>query len=196
MSQTPESSTGTTNVYVQQNSSNGLGLAGFITSLIGWLTCGLLCPIGFLLSLFGLFKPPRGFAIAGVIIGGLGSLFLAAFGLAFILTLVGIGTVATVAIQEAPYISASMVIQNEYHQTGELPSDAAGDALLAGSTINGQPMRYRRVDADTYEVGTVGGDGVEDTDDDTWRTYEVQDHADWSMDNPDSIPPAPATPSE
>ncbi len=190
MSQAPESSTGTTNVYVQQNSSNGLGLAGFITSLIGWLTCGLLCPIGFLLSLFGLFKPPRGFAIAGLIIGGLGSLFLAAFGLAFILTLVGIGTVATVAIQEVPYINASMVIQNEYNQTGELPSDTAGNALLVGVTINGQPMQYRRIDADTYEVGTIGSDDVPDTGDDAWRTYDVHEDSSLQMDSSDTSTPA------
>src|SRR6056297_1203570 len=68
--------------------SNTLGTAGFVTSLVGWVTCGVLCPIGLLLSVIALFKAPRGMAIAGTIIGGLGSLFVA-----FVAT-VGIGTIA------------------------------------------------------------------------------------------------------
>jgi hypothetical protein len=54
--------------------ANTLGLAGFVTSLIGFVvTGGLLCPIGLLLSLIALRRAPRGFAIAGVVIGVLGS---------------------------------------------------------------------------------------------------------------------------
>lgn len=54
--------------------SNGLGLAGFITSLVGLvLTGGVLCPIGLILSLIALARRPRGFAIAGTVIGFVGS---------------------------------------------------------------------------------------------------------------------------
>ena len=54
--------------------SNGLGLAGFITSLAGLLvTGGLLCPIGLILSLIALSRRPRGFAIAGTVLGLVGS---------------------------------------------------------------------------------------------------------------------------
>lgn len=50
--------------------SNSLGFAGFLCSTIGLVcTVGILCPIGFVLSLIGLRKQPRGFAIAGSIIG-------------------------------------------------------------------------------------------------------------------------------
>jgi hypothetical protein len=53
---------------------NALGLAGFITSLVGVvLTGGFLCPVGLVLSLIALRREPRGFAIAGVVIGLLGS---------------------------------------------------------------------------------------------------------------------------
>ena len=56
--------------------SNGLGVAGFVLSLLGFLgTCGLLSPIGLILSLIALRKQPRGLAIAGVIIGAVGSLW-------------------------------------------------------------------------------------------------------------------------
>src|SRR4051794_20572043 len=59
--------------------TNGLGIAGFVVSLVGLiLTGGILCPIGLLLSLFALFRRPRGFAIAGFIIGIIGSLALIA----------------------------------------------------------------------------------------------------------------------
>lgn len=53
---------------------NALGLAGFITSLVGVvMTAGFLCPVGLVLSLFALRRQPRGFAIAGAVIGLLGS---------------------------------------------------------------------------------------------------------------------------
>src|SRR5688572_31071314 len=71
-------------------SSNGLGVAGLIVSIVGWLTCGLLCPIGVLLSLFGLFKRPRGLAIAGLVVGLAGSLFLVVFGFAVVAGYFGI----------------------------------------------------------------------------------------------------------
>lgn len=65
-------------VFVQgqtpPETSNNLGLAGFITSLVGAvMTAGFLCPIGLVLSLVALRRPPRGFAIAGTVIGLLGS---------------------------------------------------------------------------------------------------------------------------
>lgn len=71
-------------IVIQQAPSNGLGTSGFVISLIGFLTCGLLCPLGLLLSFFGLFKPPRGQAIAGTILGSLGSLWLFVFGIAIL----------------------------------------------------------------------------------------------------------------
>jgi type II secretion system protein G len=82
-------------VIVQQAPSNGLGTAGFVISLIGFLTCGLLCPLGLLLSFFGILKPPRGLAIAGTILGGLGSLWLVLFGFAIIAGYIGLSTAAS-----------------------------------------------------------------------------------------------------
>ncbi|MBY0307701.1 MAG: DUF4190 domain-containing protein, partial [Phycisphaerales bacterium] len=54
--------------------SNGLGVAGFIVSLAGWFVGGVLCPVGLVLSLFALGKRPRGFAVAGVVVGLLGTI--------------------------------------------------------------------------------------------------------------------------
>lgn len=56
------------------NSSNGVGTAGFIISLISVIFCWLpgvswfVWLIGLVLSFAGLFKSPRGLAIAGMII--------------------------------------------------------------------------------------------------------------------------------
>ncbi len=56
-----------------QNDTNGLGLAGFLLSLVGFLSCGLLSPVGLILSLVALGRQPRGFAVAGVVLGLIGS---------------------------------------------------------------------------------------------------------------------------
>jgi hypothetical protein len=61
-------------IMEQSNASNTLGLAGFIVALVGIVfSAGLLCPVGLILSLLALGRAPRGFAIAGTIIGLLGS---------------------------------------------------------------------------------------------------------------------------
>lgn len=74
----------------QTNNSNGMGVAGFVLALIsffiswipiiGWITWLL----GFIFSFVGLFRSPRGFAIAGLVISLFGFIL-------FILTLLGIG---------------------------------------------------------------------------------------------------------
>jgi hypothetical protein len=64
--------------------SNGLGIAGFIIALLanilGWVPVlgWILWAIGFLLSFIGVFKSPRGFAIAGLIISLIGIILLIA----------------------------------------------------------------------------------------------------------------------
>ncbi len=54
--------------------TNTIGLSGYECSLLGLLTGGhLLSPVGLILSLIGLGQRPRGWAVAGVIIGLLGT---------------------------------------------------------------------------------------------------------------------------
>ena len=79
-------------VIVQQAPSNGLGVAGFVTSLVSLLfTRGFLSPISLLLSLIGLMKKPRGFAIAGSVISGLQLIAILLVGVGPILALIGLG---------------------------------------------------------------------------------------------------------
>jgi hypothetical protein len=61
--------------YLPAPASNDLGLAGFIVSLLGLvLSGGLLCPVGLVLSAMALRREPRGFAVAGFVIGLVGTL--------------------------------------------------------------------------------------------------------------------------
>ncbi len=64
----------TTTVIVERNPSNGIGVAGFVIALLGifflWLpfiNC-FLWLFGFVFSFVGLFKAPRGMAIAGFVL--------------------------------------------------------------------------------------------------------------------------------
>lgn len=83
--------------------TNGLGIAGFVTSLIGFLSCGLFSPIGAVLSLIAIFKRPRHFAAIGLALGIVGSgwLFWILFiiGLAGALAWVGVGSNYAAMIQ-------------------------------------------------------------------------------------------------
>lgn len=77
----------------QRYKSNGLGTAGFITSLLGLLLSWVpvlgwfLWLVGALLSLIGVFKSPRGLAITGIILSlitlGIGMLFVELISSAF-----------------------------------------------------------------------------------------------------------------
>lgn len=76
----------------QVPSSNGLGTAGFVLALLGLILCWVpmvnfvLWILGLILSLIGIFKRPRGLAIAGLVLSFIFVLitiaFLGALGLA------------------------------------------------------------------------------------------------------------------
>ena len=80
-------------VREQRYKSNGLGTAGFISSLLGLLLSWvpvlgwILWLVEALLSLIGVFKSPRGLAITGLILSlitlGIGMLFIELIGSAF-----------------------------------------------------------------------------------------------------------------
>src|SRR5687767_6263757 len=77
---------------------NVLGIVGFVTSILGLLTCGVLAPIGFVLSLLAITKRPKGFALAGTVIGLLGCLLLLFWGLTFVRTVLGFKAAAEGAL--------------------------------------------------------------------------------------------------
>lgn len=72
--QQPQYTQYTQQIYYERPRSNGLGMAGFILSLCALIFCWvpvldiILWVLGLVFSLIGIFKAPRGFAVAGLII--------------------------------------------------------------------------------------------------------------------------------
>jgi len=151
--------------------TNGLGLAGFIVSITGLvLTCGILCPVGFVISLFALRREPRGFAIAGAVIGAVGSLFalVVGAGIFFLVTgmteavKTGTGPIQTVfALTEAV-----STIEEEKAEKGRLPNVVQGNELIARIHDGWKrPLRYEPHE-DSFTIRSAGADGEFDTSDD------------------------------
>jgi hypothetical protein len=151
--------------------SNALGLAGFIVSLVTFVfTCGILCPVGLVLSLFGLRKEPRGFAIAGAIIGGIGSIVAVLWGLAFVL--VALGVKEAIDEEGSPLrtglgvVQAMAEIEKERNRTGSLPDQTAGQAIVAKYKDGwDRDLRYDLAPP-SYAIRSAGADGAFDTVDD------------------------------
>lgn len=133
-------------VYKPPVDSNGLGIAGFVISLVGLCSGGVLSPIGLIISLIAVGRPPRGFAIAGIILGALGScgilltLLIFPFVLVALLAAAGAtaGAVALAAALGIPEFQAQLemgLLSNavaEYErQEGQLPT-TLGDLERAG----------------------------------------------------------------
>lgn len=70
-------------IHVQQE-TNTIGVAGFVLSLLAFLTCGALSPISLVLSLIGLNRQPNGLAIAGVILSVPGTMLILAIVFGFV----------------------------------------------------------------------------------------------------------------
>jgi hypothetical protein len=155
--------------YYQSPQENTLGLVGFIASLVGLFFC-VAAPIGLILSLMGLRQQPKGFAIAGAIIGGITTLFylaiVAMYG-AVIAACIGIGAAAQPMIQTMGKLGeARQAIENARSPDGSYPGQAEGDALIAGKTDYWQmPLRYEPT-ADGYVVRSAGPDKQFNTTDD------------------------------
>ena len=83
--QTPQNQ-GTQTIYVNQvtKESNGIGTAGFVLSIIaiflGWIPFlgWLIWLLGLIFSFAGVFKNPKGLAIAGLVISFIGIILLIA----------------------------------------------------------------------------------------------------------------------
>lgn len=164
----------------QRAASNGLGMAGFIVSLVGFIcTGGVLCPIGLVMSLIALGKKPRGFAIAGTVIGALGScgILLAIFVVPIVLVAVVVAGAAAVFGPEGEAQIESAVLAfnlNQYReQTGSYP-DTLGEGVQAFDAESGvlkdpwdRPYIYElSPDGTTFRIYSSGPDGTPGTTDD------------------------------
>ena len=164
--------------YVPVRESNALGMAGFICSLAGLiLTGGILCPVGLILSLAALGRQPRGFAIAGVILGLVGTcgglLVVAA-------VLLGVAAVAAwfgmlwlsnpeKAEMTSDLINIAIAVEKYRDENHYLPA-SLGLLSLQESTLKdpwGQPYRYDLIDPKgEFDLVSSGVDKQFDTADD------------------------------
>lgn len=154
--------------------SNVLGLVGFILSLIGLLlTCGLLSPLGLLISLAGLLKPPRGMAITGTILGLIGTGFLATIGFGFIMSVLAIAGFGKMVGDEIVTRDAITKARNkiEEHRAAknELPDGVEGNKLiLEFKDAWKHELRYDGEEGGSgrFVIRSAGADGKFDTTDD------------------------------
>jgi hypothetical protein len=150
-------------LYAPPHPTNGLAIAGFIVSLVGlFATGGLLCPIGLILSLVALGKPfGRGWAVAGIVIGLIGSCGWLALWLvvgAAILAAVGIAIGALAVSQpEKTEVTYDMVriheaVESNEKDTGFLPASLGSLSLAPDVLTDPWGGAYRYV-LDTNESG-------------------------------------------
>jgi hypothetical protein len=151
--------------------TNGLGIAGFTLSILGLFTFGLLSPIGLILSFFGLFKKPRGFAAAGFAMSLLGVSF--------------IGAVTALPVIAHRHRQVSRALEAQQQQTLESIQQAVQEVEIARRTtkstgldgFEGNAITVRYQDAwandlrfdersDGFAVRSAGPDRTFDTPDD------------------------------
>lgn len=165
--------------------SNSFGFAGFLCSLIGLVcTVGILCPIGFILSLIGLRKRPRGFAVAGAVIGAIGSFGLVILGLAGALAFAAI---ASIAKHGLPYVHTVVGGASLYHQVelykqskGTPPPTIADLPVHSSATLDGwrNTFRYQLNPDGSFTLISDGPDGKQGTVDDMSITSSSPDFSD------------------
>ena len=151
------------------NQSNAMGTAGFVVSLIGLLTCGLLSIFGLVLSLFGLRKNPKGFAIAGAIMGLLGLVELALVGLFAYNAVQAVGTMQTAIYQGVSESIATEIandVAKEWESTGELPNETDGQSFTEGKTDLFEGGYLYETDGSSFTIRGAGTDLEFNTEDD------------------------------
>jgi hypothetical protein len=144
-------------------SGNGMGVAGFIVSLVGLILCaGIICPLGLVFSLIGLGREPRGLAIAGTILGGLGTLVF----LGLVAVFLGVGEMKETMVTGVRFAMVQVEIEQYHKEHGEFPDADDGNEMIADE-LDGwdRPIRYSRTGTG-YQLQSAGPDGEFDTADD------------------------------
>ncbi|HED53909.1 MAG TPA: hypothetical protein ENJ00_06875 [Phycisphaerales bacterium] len=167
--------------------TNTLGIVGFILSLLGFVgTCGLLSPIGLILSIIALRREPKGFAIAGLILGILGTIVFALAMLIFgVFALAFVGLLAAGITLSVPNLTTySEIIQIEAaveqyakNNGGALPDSlttAIGSNTELATDYWDQPYVYESLDSGQFRITSLGADGIAGTEDDITFTYDLK----------------------
>lgn len=157
--------------------TNGTAVTGFVISIVALVvSLGILSPIGLIVSLVGLGKAPRGFAIAGTIIGLIGSM-VGVFALLVITGVIGRGWGLFNNPMHTQFMldSASFDIDYEYAiNNNTLPSTIDGNNLISQYTDQwGTTIRYEPTPgtADEFDLISAGPDLKFGTGDDVSQHY-------------------------
>lgn len=151
----------------QQSQSNGLGVAGFVISLISFLCLGgLISPVSLIMCGVAMRREPKGLAIAGLILSIVGSLWLIIavvfIGLGTLLAMLGVGVAAAVAVQE---------------QEAREEMDEIAQAIRAAEMSEGAPSSLGELDLDPGATTDPWGNAyVYETTETGWRLFS------WSFD--------------
>ncbi len=152
---------------------NAAGLVGFILSMCG-LLCALCFPIGFIVSLFGLRTPPKGFAIAGTVIGAVGTVLVGGavllYGTAILACMGTCGSFGAamqpIVATRSALLEARRKIEDYKTENGAYPNETVGNALIQGTMDYWKiQIRYEPKNG-SYVVRSAGPDQVFDTTDD------------------------------
>lgn len=154
----------------ERKPTNGLGITGFVLSLIGIVTCGTLNVISLPLSLVALLWRPRGLAIAGtfISIASLGT--YAVVGL-FLITTFQLGkTLLTegekIYDTHTAISDASSLIERYRSEHNTLPDGIVGKKLVIEKKDGwGTELSYE-VEGDSYLIRSAGPDKQFYTEDD------------------------------
>jgi cytochrome c-type biogenesis protein CcmE len=144
------------NTVIIQNPSNGIGTAGFVLSLIalllGWtpIVGWIIWFLGLFFSFLGVFKNPRGLAIAGLVISSIGLILLLALG-AFIATLFS-GAAKEDHSTYADFKEAYENHDTEYHVVGKCDKQKATEYNPA---INTDEFTFYMIDTKGEERKVV-----------------------------------------
>jgi hypothetical protein len=166
--------------YLPPPQRNALGLAGFICSLLGLFTGGhLLSPIGLILSLIGLGQRPRGWAVAGLILGLLGTCGWLVVAVVVVVAIAGVlaAGVGMFFFTQADRIElttdmSKIAMQAEEYKDknrGIPPADLSVLTLQTPALTDpwGRPYRYELVEKEPgYDIVSDGPDLKAGTEDD------------------------------
>lgn len=148
---------------------NGWGLAGFIISIAGLIFCGIPSIFGTIISMIGLRKEPRGFAIAGFCLGLVGVLELASI---LLMMFVVVRTAQTTyysarqTLTELQLNGEASLIADRWEEISRIPNQAEGNELLRGKRdMYGNSISYE-TDGASFTLRSAGPDELLDTEDD------------------------------
>ncbi|MCC9605360.1 DUF4190 domain-containing protein [Blastopirellula sp. JC732] len=162
-----------TTIVVQPSDPNNMGLAGFIVSLVGLVSCGLLSPIGMVLSLFGMRKQPKGLAIAGFVMGLVGTILLVIscifVAVVFLNTKQHLNNVHVMIDQIERTQKADELFDDFVKNNRRLPTQQEANKLLIQVDPDGKTLAYEPGERGTYTIVHAGLDGQLGTADDYRR---------------------------